>query len=491
MAGKLNQTIGKGLQSVASGNRSFFVLEYKTATEKHKAGESQQIIVDYIELGRNPKCAVRFGESDSTVSRRHAAIVKEGDQYLIKNLSATNPTLINGRPVETQWYLNNGDEIQLSLEGPRIVFLTPANNKTSTIGFTRRMSLFARQALRPYRTQMRILAAAVITAIAVIIFLSYYIVTNLGELKPQLSKLQATNKEYADSLKEINKKNTDLQDKLKSEVTTLEQKIKSIKPTVIYSSTNTLAACDTCGVALKEYNPYIYYVYCDKLEAEYQGQRESITDAGWSGTGFIMDDGRFITARHVVEPWEFFDETDQSIVSMNIIVNNGGKIKAYFTAYSPDGTTLSFTSDQFSVDRSGDTYQRIPDETGSMMVVTVASFDDGTDWASYKPGKTGNIPYDNALSTTLTLGTTLYILGYPYGMSLQEQGNLKPFFSKSTVAQEGTVNNCIHVNDRNFDHGNSGGPVFAEKDGKYYVVGIISAGLGTVGTIVPISSAVN
>ena len=69
---------------------------------------------------------------------------------------------------------------------------------------------------------------------------------------------------------------------------------------------------------------------------------------------------------------------------------------------------------------------------------------------------------------SLTIGTTLYILGYPYGMSLQEQGNLKPFFSKSTVAQDGTVNNCIHVNDRNFDHGNSGGPVFAEKDGKYY-----------------------
>jgi hypothetical protein len=41
----------------------------------------------------------------------------------ILNLSATNQTLVNGRPVLREWPLNNGDEIQLSADGPRLRFI--------------------------------------------------------------------------------------------------------------------------------------------------------------------------------------------------------------------------------------------------------------------------------------------------------------------------------------------------------------------------------
>ncbi|MBO5204808.1 MAG: trypsin-like serine protease [Prevotella sp.] len=39
-----------------------------------------------------------------------------------------------------------------------------------------------------------------------------------------------------------------------------------------------------------------------------------------------------------------------------------------------------------------------------------------------------------------------------------------------------------------FEHGNSGGPVFVERDGKSIVIGIVSAGAGrSTGFVVPIS----
>ena len=45
---------------IGGSGRRYYVLEDKVASAYHKAGESQRIIVDQIELGRDPKCQVRF-----------------------------------------------------------------------------------------------------------------------------------------------------------------------------------------------------------------------------------------------------------------------------------------------------------------------------------------------------------------------------------------------------------------------------------------------
>lgn len=488
MAERLTKTMGAGLSALGGGGKTFFVIEHKSATAKHKAGESQQIIVDYIELGRDPKCAIRFDDKDSTVSRRHAAILKDKDgNFLIRNLSATNPTLVNGRPVENEWFLKNGDEVQLSMEGPKLSFLTPANNKTSTIGMTRRLSLFAKQALRPYRTQIRVLTGVLVLAIAAIIFMVTYYITGLN---PQLDKITQKTKAYADSIATLNKNNKDLQEKFKKSVADLEAKIKKSK---VYSGgggkTN---RCDTCSISqeLSGLYPNIYFIVATKLEIEYAGETQVITDYSWSGTGFLLTDGRFITARHVVEPWYFYTPDDEGMLTLNLYANNGGTVIAYFTATSPTGSTIEFKNTDFQVDRSGDIANMVPDKSGNELTAYQASLNDGKDWASWNSGKTGVIPFDNDLSNNLKSGNVIHIVGYPYGMTLQDQGTLKPFYSRSTVAQDGLVNGVIHVNDRNFDHGNSGGPVFFEKGGKYYAIGIISAGFGTsVGCIVPVSAA--
>ena len=110
----LSGSVGSGVKSIlGSSDRRYYVLEHKVSTKYHKAGESQKILIDQIELGRDPKCQIRFDESFDTVSRRHAAIVKDGDNWKLIQLSKTNSTYLNGRKVEKEWYFQIGDEIQL------------------------------------------------------------------------------------------------------------------------------------------------------------------------------------------------------------------------------------------------------------------------------------------------------------------------------------------------------------------------------------------
>ncbi len=148
--------------------RQYYILEHKTESVYHHAGESQKIIVDQIELGRDSACQVRFDESFETVSRRHAAIVKDGDGWKLITLSQTNPTFVNGQPIQGEWKLNSGDEIRLSSKGPLMGFIVPQGKQSlvSSIGMTERLNLFRQQALRPYKRALWIMFAVLVLAIA-------------------------------------------------------------------------------------------------------------------------------------------------------------------------------------------------------------------------------------------------------------------------------------------------------------------------------------
>lgn len=162
-------SIGAGMGAIfnASG-RTYYILEHKVSSKYHQAGESQKIIVDQIELGRDSSCQVRFDESFETVSRRHAAIVKDGENWKLLPLSTTNATLVNGQIVNGEWHLKSGDEIRLSSRGPVLGFILPQGERSlvKSIGLTERMNLFRQQALRPYKTAIWILAVILLLAVA-------------------------------------------------------------------------------------------------------------------------------------------------------------------------------------------------------------------------------------------------------------------------------------------------------------------------------------
>lgn len=150
-------SVGAGMGALMGGaHKQFYVLEHRMSSKYHRAGETQKIIVDQIEMGRDPRCQVRFDDSFTSVSRRHAAIVRDGAGWKLVHLSKVNTTLLNGRPVTDEWYLQNGDEIQLSSNGPRIGFIVPQGDRSmiKNINFTERFSLFRQQALKPYKQMM-------------------------------------------------------------------------------------------------------------------------------------------------------------------------------------------------------------------------------------------------------------------------------------------------------------------------------------------------
>lgn len=208
-------SVGAGMGAIfnASGRR-YYILEHKTESEFHHRGESQKIIVDEIELGRDATCQVRFGESFETVSRRHAAIVRDGENWKLIPLSQTNATIVNGQPVNGEWHLNSGDEIRLSSNGPVLGFIVPqgAQSMVKSIGLTERMNLFRKQALAPYKRAILILAIILVLAIAGLVAWNIYQAQQfdkeLAEKQQQIELVQS-NLEESDLL--INELNEELE----------------------------------------------------------------------------------------------------------------------------------------------------------------------------------------------------------------------------------------------------------------------------------------
>jgi transcriptional regulator with GAF, ATPase, and Fis domain len=69
---------------------------------EHELGEAETLI------GRDPAASIRL--ENALVSRRHCAVVWDGDQYLVRDLGSHNGTLVNGHPV-TEHILQHGDRI--------------------------------------------------------------------------------------------------------------------------------------------------------------------------------------------------------------------------------------------------------------------------------------------------------------------------------------------------------------------------------------------
>src|SRR5262245_65789075 len=65
---------------------------------------------DTVELGRDADCTISL--SDPSVSRRHARVVREGDEFLVEDLGSRNGTRLNGREVQRGPF-SPGDRIEV------------------------------------------------------------------------------------------------------------------------------------------------------------------------------------------------------------------------------------------------------------------------------------------------------------------------------------------------------------------------------------------
>ncbi len=490
----LSGSVGAGISSIfKAGGKNYYILEHKVSSKYHHAGETQEIIVDQIELGRDPKCQVRFDESFTTVSRRHAAIVRDGDNWKLVQLSHTNQTLLNGRPVTNEWYLQNGDEIQLSVNGPKLGFIVPqgAKAKTGSIALSRRLSLFRQQALRPYKAAMTAMAVVIVLLIAGGTWLGLY-QQNENEVlrvKGELTQVQLDSIQKASEIQraEAAAKQKKLENELRNVKKDLKNAIASLpESTAANASAPSVTAQTTGNTSLDACAPNVYFVLMREIQITYNGQTKTYGPVG-TGTGFLLDDGRFVTARHVVEPWMYLSsEDDTNKLTCNAIATDGGKVVCYLDAYSPSGKQLHFVSTNAHVNRSADKEYKLDDGT----IIRIPQ-DWSLDWAYFDTSEQGGLPYNNKLSKELPVCAELSILGYPLGIGANSPSDIHPIYSKATVAREGLEQGCILTTNSTCEHGNSGGPVFATtKKGELIVVGIVSAGAGrSTGLIIPIAAA--
>lgn len=487
-------SVGSGMKSVfGDKGRRYYILEHKVSSKYHKAGDNQKIIVDEIEIGRDPRCQVRFDEQFSTVSRRHAAIVRDGENWKLVQLSKTNSTYLNGHKVENEWYLQNGDEIQLSTNGPKLGFITPSGDKglVKSIGMTARLSLFRQQALRPYKTAITILACLLILGCG---FGAFYLRELYKRNQEQAVLIAENEKKHAQALAVQDSLLTEAKtraDNLQGELGNLKKQFSTVRKQQRQIAVNTGTIDNN---AINANLPSVFFIYSTHMDVTLPSGETGTIDCsqqgapGWCGTGFLLDDGRFVTARHVVEPWFFWDsggKTDEDMAELNYIVNNGGKVVTHFIAISSSGQKFNLTNTQFRTSKSHDRSTTL--ENGSRLSLAPL---DASDYAVAHVGKSGVLHADASLSKNLERGAKLTILGFPMGLGANSPTSINPIMSNSTVAADGLQNGIILTTATGFEQGNSGGPVFfTNTEGKMVVVGIVSANAGrSTGFIVPISS---
>ena len=553
-------SVGAGIGAIMNGSgRTYFILEHKSSSKYHQAGEAQKIIVDQIELGRADSCQVRFDESFETVSRRHAAIQREGENWKLIHLSQSNPTLVNGRPINGTYYLQSGDEIQLSVGGPRLGFIVPQGRQalTSSIGMTERMNLFRQQALRPYKTALTVLSVVLILAIAGLVAWNLYmkddferkmaekevvveqIQTDLDKAKAEADRIKADleagkiEKSKADKLiAEQNNRISGLQNQLyinqkelndikiasEKEITDVDVKryddLEDGGEDVSIPVTDDLVIAST---DLREYYDHIYTIKIDRIEIEYAGQR---IDPGIQlsdvvcGTGFMLEDGTFITDRQNVQPWVYniegqWKEPWRELMAQ--FVACGAKVIIHYRAYSTKGTgkPLTFVNTDFVVNEVGDADLVVEIERGFRRAWYNYFGVRITEWTAKKyhmkvgvisktsrsyayirnMGVNGEgIPYDVETSTNMSGGTEIHMVGYARKTN---EHNLVPQHFNDKTNVDDTQNGTIILQGQVGEAGYYGSPAFyKDENGQYRIIGVMVGSVYGRDRLVPMKNII-
>jgi pSer/pThr/pTyr-binding forkhead associated (FHA) protein/S1-C subfamily serine protease len=88
-----------------------------------RSGHRDVFDKSYIGIGRHPLSDLRFdAENDLDASTRHAAIVKTGTTFVLRDLGSTNGTYVNGEKLAGERTLNDGDTLRFGLHGPEVSF---------------------------------------------------------------------------------------------------------------------------------------------------------------------------------------------------------------------------------------------------------------------------------------------------------------------------------------------------------------------------------
>jgi pSer/pThr/pTyr-binding forkhead associated (FHA) protein len=91
-------------------------------------GEIQEFSKDVLVIGRNPSSDLCFPADLTIVSRKHAEIIREGNQFRLISEGA-NGTFVNGKKI-SEVFLKDGDVLEFADGGPKVSFLTQMKEDT-------------------------------------------------------------------------------------------------------------------------------------------------------------------------------------------------------------------------------------------------------------------------------------------------------------------------------------------------------------------------
>ena len=264
--------------------------------------------------------------------------------------------------------------------------------------------------------------------------------------------------------------------------------------------------------SINENNKSIMSIYKNEINDIYKIEADSLlvlsqnkdtldiisVDRLFVGTGFITNNGYFVTARHCVEFWltmenelkENFYEIESDIVKRVIEAESDSSIRLVSTIKitSFDGAkTWRYTSDDFFMDKSRDN------------IYDCGNFNKGYQWRSVvslfekRDAELGDVAImkwsDGIGEIVLDQSQTVYnaeselcSFGYP-----QDENSQRATFAvdEGKVYQtKESIDDCF-ICTKGFDQGFSGGPVFLKRDKN--VVGIVCRSSANHTLIVPVS----
>lgn len=476
------QALKTGMTVLRGGDVPAYTLEYLTPGKRKKEGEFETVVLSYIEIGRAGNCYIKFGDDYPTVSRKHAAIERKGDEYVLIHTSGTNPTFINGEIVTAEESLKNGDEIQFSMEGPKLRFNITASG-TANMGFTRKISLVTKQAIRPYRR----LAITLLIIIIIIAGIGGWLIYNQNrqlqhvrsdlEISEQNRKqdsikaaeeFSARSKEFAG----VMSKNRELASVIKEQNERMDQQSEQIQ-----SLAEMVNAPSVGKLLYDKYRDDLYFIELLSIDAIMPDGSQRRIHKNWSGTSFLSCDGKLITTRSLIQGWRY--SMDEISTWINIAELNNGEVKATFRATSSNNW-FEFSYSDVVYDDSSDELITQKQVTGrgrkkqEIEILFKYATERDSDWAYINTSKVSKVNFDNTASTTLTAGDELHILSFSPDEGKLRQNDIKPTYSKVTVSQDGlSENGLIPITDHSFESNISGAPVFIKVGEQYNCIGMV------------------
>ena len=92
-----------------------------TITSGARNGVSKSFDQAYVGIGRHPQSDLQLHpDQDLDASTRHAAVLKSGETWAIRDLGSANGTFVNGEKVTADRRLHTGDQVRLGNKGPVI-----------------------------------------------------------------------------------------------------------------------------------------------------------------------------------------------------------------------------------------------------------------------------------------------------------------------------------------------------------------------------------